>query len=477
MPLLIVVLFVFLAVAVGVGIAVATSGSVSPNPRWLAPFALLIGFAFLRADRPAGFSTINASFTDQAAVALLAGSMFAMTWNGVRIAGVFAISDLLLMGATVCAIPSLIRTREHRRMLPPAWVLIPAGIFVVTGLVSLLFLGDVPGSLIGLLRLVIAMTLVPFAFGVIGGQLKAVVLLVDLWILSALVNSFVAISDYILGTTIGLGITHVESLGRSTGLTTHSNHLAYVVVLTLPLAIGRLSTARTKPMQLFFAAACGALLMAVMASGSRGGLVGVALAIGVTPLLMPRELRKRAMTMIGLVIVVAVLIGSFSFRDQALVGFERLTGGSSSTQSAVSESDQIRAGVRKEAIANFTRNPITGSGLAHSRDAHNIYLQLLASTGVVGTLAFISYLFGYFLLSRKTVKQRGRSIEIRTIAATAGVSAITWGILGLVENQIADRYLFVPCGFVVACAWYSVSGRSDGSAPVDAANFRPSLSR
>lgn len=380
-----------------------------------------------------------------------------MTWNGVRAGGFLTLSDPLLVLAAAAAAPSMFAASGRRTALPPAWILVPAGAFTAIGLVSVVFLGDSPASLAGLLRLVAAMTLVPFAVGVVGGQLGAVVLLVDLWVASAAVNSGVAISDYAFGTTFGETITGVASLGRSTGLTTHSNHLAFVMVFSIPLAIGRLATARGRPARLFFAIATGAVLMAVMTSGSRGGLVGAAIAIAITPFLMPAELRRRTLAWIAIAGSVALLVGTVTFRDEALVALDRLIGSSTETASAVSESDQERARLRHEAIENFTRNPIFGSGIAHSRSAHNVYLQLLASTGMLGTLAFIAYLLGCYWLSRRVTRQRDLPVSVRAIAATAGASAVTWALLGMVENQFADRYLFVPGGLVVACAWFAAA--------------------
>lgn len=444
------------AIASGVAAAAALNGDLELDPKWLAPLFVIAGVAFLRADRGASPLSRDLTLTDQLAVVLLCGSMFTMTWNGVRFGGVFAISDLFLMTATIAAVPSMFRDDPGRIALPPLWVIVPAGVLTSVGLISVIFLGDVAGSLIGMLRLVAAMVLVPFAVGVIGGQLGTIVLLVDLWIVSAVVSAGVAISDFAIGTTFGQTITHVASLGRSTGLTTHSNHLAFVMALTAPLAIGRLAVARTWTMRIVFGGALAAVMMAVMASGSRGGLVGAALAVSVTPFLMPHGLRKRTFSWIALAGAAAVLAGSFVFADDALVALDRLTGKTTEVAS-VSESDFIRAELRRQSIENFSNNPIAGSGLAHSRDAHNIFLQLLASTGVIGTLAFIAFLLGYFDLSRQLSRRRSLPTEVRVIAATAGVSAITWGALGMVENQLADRYLFVPCGFVIACAWFTLA--------------------
>lgn len=452
------ILTVVSAVFVGLAVGAAVAGDVQPNRLLVAPVALIGAFAFLRSDVRALPARSTLTIFDRLAIGALGVSMFAMTWNGVRLGGSFAISDLFLLMATGCATPSIVLRRDRWRVLLPFWVIIPALAFTLVGLVALLAFGDLPASLVGLVRLVVAMVLVPFTVGVIGGHLRCVVLLVDLWILSAIVNAAVAISDFTIHTTIGERITHIASAGRSTGLTTHSNHLAVVMVLTIPLVVGRLATAKTKTKQLIYTGALCATLMAIMSSGSRGGIGGAALAIGITPFLMPRELRGVTLKWLAFAGAIALIVGGIAFRDTALVALDRLTGSGATTVQDVGESDRERAGLRTEAIEQFFHNPVVGTGLAHSRDAHNIYLQLLASTGLVGFCAFVAYLVGYFRLSRRIERFKGLPLEIRAIAAMAGASAITWGLLGMVENQIADRYLYVQCGFVIACSWMAMAG-------------------
>jgi hypothetical protein len=45
-------------------------------------------------------------------------------------------------------------------------------------------------------------------------------------------------------------------------------------------------------------------------------------------------------------------------------------------------------------------------------------------------------------------------IEASAIVAAAGASVVVWALLGLVENQLADRYLYVPTGLIIAGLWY-----------------------
>jgi hypothetical protein len=63
--------------------------------------------------------------------------------------------------------------------------------------------------------------------------------------------------------------------------------------------------------------------------------------------------------------------------------------------------------------------------------------------------------------SRKVFRDPNLDIEASAIVAAAGASVIIWALLGLVENQLADRYLYVPTGLIVAGLWYRTLTREE----------------
>jgi O-antigen ligase len=123
-------------------------------------------------------------------------------------------------------------------------------------------------------------------------------------------------------------------------------------------------------------------------------------------------------------------------------------------QVQVADSDNQRKSLRAESLEQFESNPITGAGLVNARDAHLIYLQLLASTGLAGVTAFLAFLVGSVATSRKVFRDPNLDLEASAIVAAAGAAVIVWALLGLVENQLADRYLYVPTGLIIAGLWY-----------------------
>jgi hypothetical protein len=430
-----------------------------PTPMMLAPFAAavaLVPFYFLRVDFPKLAPHALRAPLDQVSLGLLTLSMIAMTWNGVRIGGALAVSDIFLLLAAAAALPALFDRQLMRQFMLPGWITIPALVISMIGLISMIFLDDSLVSLAGLLRLIAAMVVVPSVLGAIGGEQRALPWLVDMWILSAMANSAVAIADYGLQLGIGEKITHVISAGRSTGLTTHSNHLGVAMCMTTPLILSRMVVAKTKVLRVSFFLALCVTGLAVLSTGSRGALVGYVVAVLLGTAMLPREVRRQTWKWVFVAGIAGVLMAGLAFRGEALNSLERLTGGDGDRALAaqVSDSDNERSGLRAESLEQFESNPILGAGLVNARDAHLIYLQLMASTGLVGLTAFLAFLAGSVATSRKVFRDPNLDIEASAIVAAAGAAVLVWAILGLVENQLADRYLYVPTGLIIAGLWY-----------------------
>jgi len=77
-------------------------------------------------------------------------------------------------------------------------------------------------------------------------------------------------------------------------------------------------------------------------------------------------------------------------------------------------------------------------------DAHDIYLQMLGSGGLILTMAMMCY-FGMCLRTGWKCQGLGNGVGLALF-----VSVSVWLVIGVVENQIIDRYLYFPVGLVAA---------------------------
>lgn len=436
----------------------AVDGGFSPSPKLaalvLAPVAVGVPLWFLRVDFPTPSPVSLRAPLDKLALGFLSISMLAMTMNGVRAMGSLAVSDVFLLLAAAAATPALFDRRLQRQFMLPVWITVPALVISLIGLISMVFLADSLVSLAGLLRLIAAMTLVPAVLGAVAGEQRALPWIVDMWILSAMINSAVAIGDFGLHLGIGEKITHVISAGRSTGLTTHSNHLGVAMCITTPLVLGRMVVAKTRVLRgAFFLALC-VLGLSVLSTGSRGALVAYVLAVLIGTAMLPSHMRRQTFKWVFVAGFAAILVAGVAFRGEALKSVQRITGGDTEVRTQVADSDRERKGAREEGIKQFESNPALGAGLVNARDAHLIYLQLAASSGLAGLCAFLTFLVGSVAASRRIFRDPNLGPEAGAIVAAAGASVIVWALLGLVENQLADRYLYVPSGLIVAGLWY-----------------------
>jgi len=215
-------------------------------------------------------------------------------------------------------------------------------------------------------------------------------------------------------------------------------------------------------------------IVALILSGSRGGYIGLALAVGVAVLLAAPALwdrarrvrsalggRRSAGLAVGAVAVAAV--GAAVLAPGVLA---RLT---------LSGSD-LRGWYWRGATEIWERSPLTGAGpgtwaqlklgevLPHEVNfsvphAHNLYFQAMAEVGLLGTVAL-----GVF-----TVAFLGRCIRVYRGGdrwTRVQVAAVVAGLVGLVGQQIPDYFMNLPSVALVAgvlIAWVDGAGVEEGS--------------
>jgi putative inorganic carbon (HCO3(-)) transporter len=222
--------------------------------------------------------------------------------------------------------------------------------------------------------------------------------------------------------------------GRITSLLFQENSLAGYVNLAIPVAIACAVLARDRRLK-FLGIGCALTgATAVFLTQSRGGILALAgiLMIAVW-FLVPRPITRTKL--LGGAVLACMLL-------PLLNQFERLRG-------VLDDPDAIsRVYVWGAAASLFRDHPFLGVGYGNYRflyadfafvpnavvgsvDAHNIYLQLLAETGVVGFLSFFILL--WFFISPALKSIRGQD-PLSRIVAFGVLGAITGTLIhGLVD--------------------------------------------
>jgi len=254
--------------------------------------------------------------------------------------------------------------------------------------------------------------------------------------------------------------------GRITSFLEHYNGLAAYINLVVPFclvfALRGTDTALRTLSKWCLALASVALLL----TQSRGGLLAYAAMLMVSAYLLAPD-RKTRMRRLALVLVVCVLVAAV-----AGMFFQRL--GEIDDYTAVS-----RLAIWGGAFTVFTRAPVVGAGFGNLRplmggliglpegwmgDAHNLYLELLAESGLVGLIAFAFLIVSALRVARRCMRQsQDEFTRLTGIAAFAAVCGVlvhgTVDYLFHTTPQVAALY-FLVLGILRAQTSGSGAGRT-----------------
>jgi putative inorganic carbon (HCO3(-)) transporter len=215
-----------------------------------------------------------------------------------------------------------------------------------------------------------------------------------------------------------------EWSGRITSFLGHFNSLAGYLNLQIPLFIALALRASNQSVRRLARLALALSGIALVLTQSRGALLATVVILLLAAWLLAPTLRLRirwlmAMTAIG--VVAAILLGLM---------FQRLSGIDDYTE-------VTRLAVWAGACSVFAGSPVMGIGFGNLRsvlasfidlpddfiiDAHNLYLELLAETGIVGFLIFALLIF--VALRRAWRLLRDRHDELNPIVGFAALAAV-----------------------------------------------------
>ncbi len=320
------------------------------------------------------------------------------------------------------------------------------------------------------LRFLVALVALPVVVAVIVDRWQAIPLLVNAWITGVTVSCLVAVTDAFTGTNLQEAFadnTEVLSIfqkgvpPRFLGLSVHPTSFSVTAVMAFPLVLAQVtspkSALRLAPIVLL-------LLLGIVLSGSRVGLVGIAfvllLSIGLS-LNLRKVLFRSGPRTIGLVATVSVITLAVFFLGPPVDPSEtpELKIGSGTVERVVpsgiateaSNDDRMRRW--KGSITFFTERPFFGYGFEWIEASHNIYLQLLVAGGIVALTGFILVMLGYFKAWLYALPRARTGIGDTILGL--GISGASFLLMGFVQTDLLDRYLYLPAGLIMAAYFLS----------------------
>lgn len=353
---------VALAVEVPLGLALLVGALYAP----IVVLAPMIGLAsFLPLVFLEGLPAFNAG-------GKAAGVLIAVAWVGMLQTGRLGALDVL---------------RAHRRMFEALALLL-----IWLCLTSLW--AEEPRAVLGDMWHWVAVALVFAIFATTVKDTRGLRLILMAFVVGAVISVIVGFAGGLMNT--GSEQAAVQGSARLEGATGDPNFLAAGVVSALVLAAGLLVTARQPLVKLGLVASIGVLAIGLVASQSRGGMLAVLVVIGAAFVFFRR---RRAYAALMALVLIGVAAVYFSATPDALDRLTRATDGGSG-----------RTGLWTVAERAFVDQPVLGVGLNnfsavapdYTRQpgalervqkiveqptvVHNLYLQQLTETGVVGFL-------------------------------------------------------------------------------------------
>ena len=385
--------------------------------------------------------------------ALIAGA-FALTPCGLfRVLPNVSYGDVLFVTAGLCTLPLLAQRPGMAKI--PLTFLLAALVFCITGLLSYIE-NNVVLNLIFLSRFLIASILMPMLIAyALGFSDKAVTLAATAWVIGATFSASVALLNHQGYWLFGLLDERVYVTGRYSGLTSFPNILAVNCVFATVFLFYAIANPRMPQwVRVLALAATVVNLYAIHLTGSRTSIVALFAGLGFAVLTWPSG-RTRLRLIAGMGVSAILIIGFLTTRDCAPTppnfdcsnAWERLFGKSDVSSQ---ESDAMRYLLTEDAYRRFWQSPLLGSGYEHIRIAHNIYLQVLVSGGIVGFAGFLLYL-GWigvlYLRLRLSYAKVGKSLwQVNALAACV----VVWLVSGLAQPFTLERNCYVAVGLLLA---------------------------
>jgi hypothetical protein len=391
-----------------------------------------------------------------AAIPFLVIAVFASTWTGVSVGGL-QIVDICLVIATALVILDAVTGR--RPITIPWWITVGGATVIVLAVVHVFFPTDASymstrftvlinerlieadgsaGSVLIALRWCVAIIALPVVTAYLA-QTRPLLLrsIAGAFLAGAAVSSLVAVSDWTGLTQIGPGLIGGPSIsGRQNGLASHVNSLAFGCVLAIPLGMYVFPYHRARTLLLLVVCIGG-----VFVSGSRGGQVATVVAFLASFFLL-RSARKA----IGwFIVAIFVAVGLIS----ALAPQYFVLGATLLRFDTGAASDAGRSLVGEQAVLDFLTHPFFGVGLPIITHAHSVPLQLIASGGILLTLGFSIYCIGAFISGLRHRKL------VDGASMAAAISVLLWVGQGVIQNQLVDRFLYVPIAIIAAVVLYA----------------------
>jgi O-antigen ligase len=225
--------------------------------------------------------------------------------------------------------------------------------------------------------------------------------------------------------------------------------------MALPVAVAQLARASSQRRRILYGLLSAAMAIGLLVAGSRAAFGGAAVGLLFLLIVAGRDRRRIAPYVGGLIGIGLLSVAVALATHTGFITLQRIAG------IDTGQNTDTRLAYYRGALSDFASSPIVGHGFQLIVQAHDIYLQLLQSGGLLALGAFTAYMVGTLRLGWRLGHDPVVPAELGPLVPALSASILVWLINGLAENQLYDRYLYVPIGLLLGLSFLSLA-KDDG---------------
>jgi O-antigen ligase len=260
---------------------------------------------------------------------------------------------------------------------------------------------------------------------------------------------FVETASVAVIAAISIRESHMSAAGRMKGLFngiySNPNDLAIAIVLALPFAIVFFVNAKGYARKLVWGATAPLMIYAVLRTGSRGGLIALAL-VGISVLWSFAVKGKRSYLVVLALAAFAVL---FAFAGHDVIDRFQSTFSEKQGNEAAYESAQTRRQLLIKSVVVTSEHPLFGIGPGNFPivsgvwdETHNVYTELSSECGLPALILFLMVYWDSFKNVREARKRAGRQTELGMLADASQAGLLAFAITAVFYPDAYQYFLY-----------------------------------